>query len=137
MQEFYPQIKFAHVSLVVSSGGLLLLRGLMTQSGFRDLALAAPVRYLSYAVDTALLTAAMMLLSILPLATFANGWLVAKLLLLPAYVFFGWLALRRGGPGGAGIGFLVAAFLIYGIMFAIARTHDPLAGMLRPVEFSA
>lgn len=129
MQEFYPQIKIAHVGMAIASGGLLLLRGLMVQAGRQNWALAAPVRYLSYSIDTALLTAALMLLSILPLAAFSSGWLIAKLALLPAYVFFGWMALRRGGPGGVGIGYLTAAFLIYAMMQAIARTHDPLGGI--------
>ena len=40
--------------------------------------MAAPVRYLSYAIDTVLLTAALMLLTILPGAMFANGWLTAE-----------------------------------------------------------
>jgi uncharacterized membrane protein SirB2 len=129
MLAYYPQIKLVHVAAVIASGSLLLLRGLFVQVGRRGWALAAPVRYLSYAIDTALLTAALMLVSILPLASFSNGWLLTKLLLLPVYVCLGWLALRQAGTPGAGTGFLVGAMIMYALMLAIARTHDPLGGM--------
>jgi len=74
MIEFYPQIKHVHIGLALLSGALFALRGALLLGGVRwpD---AAPVRYLSYTVDTALLTAALMLLTILPGALYANGWL--------------------------------------------------------------
>jgi uncharacterized membrane protein SirB2 len=127
--EYYPQIKLVHVAAVIASGSLLLLRGLSVRVGRRGWALAAPVRYLSYTIDTTLLTAALMLVGILPLASFSNGWLLTKLLLLPVYVCLGWLALRRNGLPGAGTVFLAAAMLVYALMLAIARTHDPLGGL--------
>jgi uncharacterized membrane protein SirB2 len=88
-------------------------------------ALAPLPRYLSYAVDTTLLTAALMLLTILPAAAFGNGWLAAKLLLLPVYIGLGWLALRARAPARR-LAFLAGALLAYGCMFMIARAHDPL-----------
>jgi uncharacterized membrane protein SirB2 len=127
--EYYPQIKLVHVAAVIASGSLLLLRGVFVQLGRRDWALAAPIRYLSYAIDTALLTAALMLVSILPLASFSNGWLLTKLLLLPVYVCLGWLALRRDGLPDAGAAFLAGAMLVFALMLAIARTHDPFGGL--------
>lgn len=129
MLEYYPQIKHVHVTAVIASGSLLLLRGLLVQARYRHWALAAPMRYLSYAIDTTLLTAALMLVGILPWASFGNGWLLTKLLLLPVYVCLGWLALRQDGSPGAGAGFLAGAMLVYGLMLAIARAHDPLGGM--------
>jgi len=127
--EYYPQIKLLHVAAVIASGSLLLLRGLFVQAGRRGWALAVPLRYLSYTIDTTLLTAALMLVSILPLASFSNGWLVTKLLLLPVYVCLGWLALRRKGMPGTGAAFLAGAMLVFALMLAIARTHDPLGGL--------
>lgn len=129
MLEYYPQIKLVHVAAVIASGSLLLLRGLFVQVGRQGWALAVPLRYLSYTIDTTLLTAALMLVSILPLASFSNGWLVTKLLLLPVYVCLGWLALRREGMPGTGAAFLAGAMLVYALMLAIARTHDPLGGL--------
>jgi uncharacterized membrane protein SirB2 len=125
MIEFYGEIRLAHIVAVLTSGALFLVRGFLVQAGRPALALAPGPRYLSYAVDTTLLTAAMMLVTILPSGLFANGWLAAKLALLPFYVGLGWGALRARTPGrrrGCFIGALVA----YGAMFAIARAHDPL-----------
>ena len=81
--------------------------------------------------DTALLTAALMLLTILPRAVFGNGWLEVKLALIVTYIALGTIALkqartrrRRGAIGYA------AALLAFGAIYATARAHDPL-GMIR------
>jgi uncharacterized membrane protein SirB2 len=129
MIEFYPEIRFAHVTAVLASGAVFLLRGLLVQAGYRSWALAAVPRYLSYAIDTALLTAALMLLTILPSAVYANGWLVAKLALLPVYIGLGWLALRSAARMRS-LACLAGAVLAYGSMFAIASWHDPRGPLL-------
>ena len=126
MIEFYAQIKWMHVAMVLCSGGLFLLRGLLVQAGRSNWAMAAPLRYLSYSVDTALLTAALMLLTILPHAVFANGWLWVKLSLLPVYVVLGSLSLRCGGNPSSRRVWYVAALLVYGFMISVARAHQPL-----------
>jgi uncharacterized membrane protein SirB2 len=126
MIEFYPEIRLAHVSAVLASGAVFLLRGLLVRAGLGDWALAPLPRYVSYAIDTTLLATALMLLTILPSAAYANGWLAAKLVLLPVYVALGWLALRRPAPGGRQLAYFAGALLAYGCMFAIARAHDPL-----------
>jgi len=131
MIEFYPQIKLVHVAAVVASGSLFLLRGLVLQAGARGRwAMSAPLRYLSYSVDTVLLTAALMLLTILPAAIYANGWLAVKLVLLVVYIGLGTFALKRGRTRRTRLACFVAALAVYGAMLAIARTHDPL-GPLR------
>lgn len=129
LQSYAAEIKLAHVATVLLSGGLLLLRGILVQAGRSAWALSAPLRYASYLVDSLLLAAALLLLKILPTATYANGWLAVKLLLLPAYVCFGWLALRGGRTWRARLGYLVAAALLYLAMLSVARSHDPLGGM--------
>jgi uncharacterized membrane protein SirB2 len=48
--------------------------------------MAAPLRYLSYSIDTVLLTAALMLATILHQYPFVHGWLTTKVLLLFCYV---------------------------------------------------
>ena len=131
MIEFYPQIKLVHVVAVVASGSLFLLRGLVLQAGARGRwAMSAPLRYLSYSVDTVLLTAALMLVTILPAAIYTNGWLAAKLSLLVVYIGLGTFALKRGRTRRTRLACFVAALAVYGAMLAIARTHDPL-GPLR------
>ena len=132
MIEFYPQIKQLHVGAVFASGSLFLLRGLAVQAGV-PWGMAAPVRYLSYTIDTVLLTAALMLLTILPAAVFANGWLWAKVALLVVYVGLGTFALKRGRTARARLASYVAALAVFAGMYMIARTHDPL-GPLRMIQ---
>ena len=101
--EFYPQIKAVHISCVLASGSLFAIRGAAVLSGARW-PLALPVRWLSYAIDTTLLTAALMLLTILPWAVFGNGWLAMKLMLVVVYVVLATFALRAlKTPDGADI----------------------------------
>ena len=125
MIEFYPQIKSVHVATVIASGLLFALRGLLVLAGRPSWALATPVRWLSYAIDTTLLTAALMLLTILPGALFANGWLTAKVALLVVYVVLGVFALRRGRTATVRAACYVAAVATYAFMYSIARTHHP------------
>lgn len=126
MIEFYAQIKAVHIATVLASGGLFLLRGLLLQAGQSRLAMAAPVRYLSYSIDTVLLTAALMLLTILPRATFANGWFTVKLLLVVVYVVLGSLALKRGRTPRVRLACYLAALLVFGFVLTVARSHQPL-----------
>jgi uncharacterized membrane protein SirB2 len=126
MLEFYPQIKWVHIACVLASGALFALRGLLLQAGHAGAAQWEPVRWLSYAIDTTLLTAALMLLSILPHALYANGWLATKLALLVAYVVLGTLALKRARTPRSRRIFYVAALATYVYMLGVARMHHPL-----------
>lgn len=125
MIEFYPQIKWVHVAMVVASITLFAVRGLLVQLGRPGLAMAAATRYLSYAVDTTLLTAALMLLTILPGAMFANGWLAAKLVLLVVYVGLGTFALKRGRSPRTRLACYMAALVTFAFIYSIARAHHP------------
>lgn len=130
MIEFYAQIKWVHIIAVLCSGSLFLLRGLLVQAGKPGIAMAAPVRYLTYGIDTTLLTAALMLLTILPGALFSNGWLTLKLVLLVVYVIVATYALRRGRTQRIRTICLLAALAIYVAMLGIARMHHPLGWWL-------
>ncbi len=131
MIEFYPQIRLVHITCVVLSGALFFLRGAGVLAGMRW-PMALPVRIASYSIDTVLLTAALMLVTMLPAALFANGWLTIKLVLLVVYIVMGSFALKRGKTRGAKAGYFVAATATYLFMFSVARAHDPL-GMLRAI----
>ncbi|MBU6247512.1 MAG: SirB2 family protein [Xanthomonadaceae bacterium] len=126
MFEFYPQIKAVHIACVILSGLLFALRGTLVQAGRSTVAHWAPLRYLSYAVDTVLLTAALMLLTLLPGAYFANGWLTVKLVGVVLYVICGSLALKRARSAGMRRGFFTAALLLYVGIVGIAWEHHPL-----------
>ncbi len=127
MMEFYPQIKFVHVAAILCSGALFLLRGTSALAGMRW-PMGAPVRYMSYTVDTVLLTAAMMLLTILPGELFANGWLLVKVVLVATYVVLGVLAMRSPRPRMR-IAMFVLALLVYAHIYGIARAHHPLGAL--------
>ena len=89
--------------------------------------MAAPLRYLSYGIDTVLLTAALMLLTILPGAMFANGWLAVKLALLVVYVVLGIFALKRARTPRARTGCSTwRRCWRYFAIYSIARAHHPL-----------
>jgi uncharacterized membrane protein SirB2 len=125
MIEFYRQIFWVHVAAVIASGSLFAVRGVLVQAGSRW-GMAAPIRYLSYSVDTVLLTAALMLVTILPRAMFANGWLATKLALLVAYVVLGSFALKRGRTPRVRRASYLAALAVFATMLGIARAHHPL-----------
>ncbi len=128
---FYPQIKWVHIAAVSTSGTLFALRGALVQAGRPRWATAAPVRYFSYSVDTVLLTAALMLLTILPGAMFANGWLATKLVLVVVYVVLGTFALKRGRTPRVRGACYLAALLVFASIIGIAITHHPLGWLLR------
>ena len=131
MIEFYPQIRFVHIMCVVLSGALFFLRGTGVLARARW-PMALPVRLVSYRIATVLLTAALMLVVVLPGGVFANGWLTVKLLLLVVYIGLGSYALKRARTRSEKAGFFVAATVTYLFMFSIARAHDPL-GVIRMV----
>jgi uncharacterized membrane protein SirB2 len=129
MMTFYPSIKHLHMAVALTSGGLFALRGaglLLDQRWPRH----ALLRYLSYSVDTVLLTAALFLLTLLPAALFANGWLLVKVGFVVAYIALGMLAFqtRRGLRARATLWLL--ALLCFVQIYGIARTHDPLGWLL-------
>ena len=126
MIEFYPQIKQFHIFVALLSGSLFAVRGAFALAGARW-PQALPVKWLSYTVDTALLTAAMMLLTILPWAMFANGWLLAKIALLFVYVVLGVLAMRPKRTQRTRAIFFAAALATFAAIYGIARAHHPLA----------
>lgn len=125
MIEFYPEIRWVHVAAVICSGLLFFGRGLALHAGAKW-PMIAPLRYLSYAIDTVLLTAALMLATILQQYPFIHSWLTVKVLLLVVYVALGSFALKRGRTRRIRIGCWLAALLVYVYMISVARAHHPL-----------
>lgn len=124
MIEFYPEIRWVHIAAVLTSGALFALRGVAMLAGARW-HMAAPLRYLSYTIDTVLLTAALMLVTILHQYPFVNGWLTTKVWLLVAYVVLGSYALKRGSTRVVRALAYIAALLVYAFIISVARAHDP------------
>jgi uncharacterized membrane protein SirB2 len=124
MIEFYAQIKWVHVAAVLTSGGLFFVRGLGVQLRMRW-PMAATVRYLSYSIDTVLLTSALMLATILRQYPFVHAWLTVKVLLLVVYVVLGSYGLKRGHTPRMRLQCWLAALLVFAFMIGVARTHHP------------
>ena len=126
---FYPRIREVHILAAVLSGSLFALRGACALAGMRW-PRAAPVRYLSYFIDSTLLTAALMLVTILPAPMFANHWLTVKLCFVVLYIALG-IAAMRARRRGMQAGFYVAALLAFALVVGIARAHHPLGWFVR------
>ena len=131
LADHYLLIKASHVGLAMLSGGLFAGRGVGVLLG-AAMPMSASVRRLSQVIDIALLAAALLLLATLQLNPFATPWLLAKLMLLVAYIVLGTMALRRARTLTGKVLAFAAALTCFVMMFTIARTHDPL-GFLRLV----
>ncbi len=126
--EFYPQIKWLHIATVMASGALFALRFVRAAERV-SLADGAPLRYLSYTIDTALLTAALMLVTMLQQYPFVHAWLTVKVLLLVVYVVLGSLALRYAPTRRTQIACGVSALIVYLAIISVARAHHPLGAL--------
>lgn len=125
MFEYYVEIRLVHISAALASGGLFLLRGLALYSGF-SWARTAPLRYLSYTIDTVLLTAALMLMTIVGQYPFADAWLTVKVLAVVVYIALGIVAFRTGRSRPLGWVAWIAALAVFGFIYTVARAHHPL-----------
>jgi len=126
MIEYYLQIRMVHISAVIASGLLFLLRAI----GINGFAAFWPmhgwVRYLSYTVDTVLLTAALMLTTIIHQYPFLDAWLTVKVVMLMIYIALGSFGLKYGKTRRIRIVCSIAALTVYGYIITVARAHDPL-----------
>lgn len=129
MIEFYPQIRHFHIFVALLSGAIFAMRGAFVIAGARW-PLSWPVKWLSYSVDTTLLTAALMLVTILPGAMFANGWLAVKIVLIFVYIMLGVFALRAAKTRSSRISLYLAALVAYTCIYATARSHNPLGALV-------
>jgi uncharacterized membrane protein SirB2 len=125
MDSYYFEIRQIHIAAVLASGSLFLLRALACNLFRSGWPMAAPVRYLSYAIDTILLLAAITLTTIIGQYPFVNGWLTVKALLLVAYIALGLRAFRAPRRAHR-IGYTVAASTLFLFIISVARAHDPL-----------
>lgn len=126
MDAYYLEIRNVHIASVLASGGLFLLRGLGINLFGASWPMWAPVRYLSYTIDTILLTAALMLMTIVRQYPFVHAWLTVKVVLLVVYIVLGSFALKRGQTRNVRLGYFGAALLVFGFIYTVARAHHPL-----------
>lgn len=130
LASFYPWLKPAHVGLVAMSGTLFAVRGLAVLARQRW-PMRRGWRLLSVGIDTLLLTAGVLLWTLLQLNPAHDAWLGTKLALLLVYIVLGSLALKRGRtPRTRALAF-AAACAVFLFMATVAVGHHPL-GLLRP-----
>ena len=125
MEHFYLEIRAVHIGAIILSGAVLLLRGLVHNMLNASWVMAWPIRTLSYTIDTVLLTAALMLMTIVRQVPFVDSWLTMKVMLVLLYITLGYLALR-GATERVRWASLGGAALVYGFIISIARAHHPL-----------
>lgn len=121
----YAALKLIHVSCVVTSYALFVVRGvwMMRQSPMLG---RRWVRVIPHLVDTLLLASAVVMAVMTRQYPFGAGWLTAKLLALVCYIGLGMIALKRGGTRGARITAWISAQAVFCYIVAVAVTRNPL-----------
>lgn len=132
MEDFYPQVRTVHIWSVTASGLLFAVRG-----GAFNLLCASwpkllPVRLLSWTIDTTLLTAALILMTIVRQYPLVDSWLTVKVTLLVVYIGLGVVALSPRQRRSVRIACWIAALAVFGFIVTVARAHNPL-GLLLPL----
>ncbi len=115
--------------MIASSGVLFALRGMLMLAGSR-VGMSAPVRYLSYSIDSGLLISALMLAALLQQYPFVHHWLTVKVLLLLVYIVLGSFALKRGKTLRVRAICLFLAVFTYGLIISVALTRRPFGELL-------
>ena len=131
LSPWYAEIKQAHIGLVLASGLLFAVRGAAVLAG-QCWAMRPPWRWLSYGIDTLLLSAGVTLWFVLSLNPLNSPWLGTKLLLLVLYIGLGSLALKRAPTLAIRRLSYGAALGTYLFMASVAVAHHPL-GVLHAV----
>lgn len=120
----YPLLKHVHVTAVVLSLGLFLLRGVWMLADSARLR-QRWVRIVPHVVDTVLLASAIGMLLVLQLNPFTRGWLSAKIGALLVYIVLGSVALKRGRSKSIRITAWLAALATFGYIVAVAWHKQP------------
>jgi uncharacterized membrane protein SirB2 len=126
----YPWLLPMHITLVMLSVSLFAARGVGVLAG-QAWPMQPWTRGLAPIIDALLLLAGGTLWWLLQLHLAQNHWLLAKLVLLIAYIALGTLALKRAPSRAAKALCLLAALTVVGFMVGIAVAHHPL-GLLAP-----
>ncbi|HLQ85714.1 MAG TPA: SirB2 family protein [Salinisphaeraceae bacterium] len=121
---WYPLLKTVHVSAVVISLSLFILRGggMLADGRWRQWLV---VRILPHVVDTILLASAIALAVLLRQYPFVHPWLTAKVLALVLYIVLGTIALKRGRTKTIRFFALLAAVLVFAYIVSVAVQHNP------------
>lgn len=115
-------LKYLHMGMAVLSILGFVLRGLWAWRSPRLLA-RKPVRIVPHVIDTLLLLSAIGLLVAYGWNPLDQGWLVAKIVLLVAYIALGLVALKPWYGAAVRVPAFVAAVAVFAWIVIIARAH--------------
>jgi uncharacterized membrane protein SirB2 len=125
MSEYYFALRSVHIGCAVLTIALFSLRGalMIVDSPLRA---SRVLRWTPIAVDTTLLTSALMLTTVIHQYPFTTPWLTTKFVLLVMYIVLGSIALKRGRTKRLRITAFAAALATVALLVSVARTHQPL-----------
>ena len=122
--DFYPYLKLLHVTTVIITGSLFMLRFILMLRG-RLLQQGAWVRKLPLYNDTLLLLSGLSMAWIQGLLPQPAPWLGTKLGILLAHILLGSVALWRGHRAWVRSATGVAAIGCYFYIISVALSRDP------------
>lgn len=125
MLEFYPQIRTVHIAAIMLSGSWMAVRLISLAFG-QHWPRSMFAQLLGWTIDGTVLTAATMLLTILPSESFTNHWLTVKLACVALYFGAGWTALSRARSRRKNLLIGTASLASFTCAYAIAKAHDPI-----------
>ncbi len=125
MTELYLPLRAVHITCAILTISLFAFRGLLMLAE-SPLQRNPVLRWTPVAVDTVLLTSALMLTTIIHQYPFATAWLTTKIVLLVTYIALGSIALRHGRTRKARIAAFIGALAAVGFLVTVARAHQPL-----------
>jgi uncharacterized membrane protein SirB2 len=126
----YGLVKMLHVSCVVISISLFVLRGSLElmQQPWRQWRV---LRVAPHVIDTLLLSSALWMAWQIGQYPFVNGWLTAKVLALLAYIMLGMRALGKNTSAAQKPVYFAAALLGVGYVVGVALTRSPSWGIMQ------
>ena len=125
----YLVVKHLHITFAVISGSFFFLRGIwmLLDSGMLQ---RRWVKVVPHAVDTLLLTTALIMVFWSGQYPFVQAWLTAKVIALIVYIGLGTVALKRGRTKAARVSALLAALAVFAYIVAVALTRQVLVGFM-------
>ncbi|MEI7843895.1 MAG: SirB2 family protein [Gallionellaceae bacterium] len=118
-------IKYLHISCVLLSYSLFLLRGIWVLNT-SPIMQQRWVRIAPHIIDTTLLGSAITLAVRLNISPLEAPWLLAKIIALLIYIVLGTIAIKRGKTKRIRLSAWLAAQVVFLYIVLTAMSHDPL-----------
>ncbi len=128
----YLVVKHLHITFAVLSGSFFVLRGIWMLLDSSMLQ-RRWVKVVPHAVDTLLLTTALIMVFWSGQHPFVQAWLTAKVIALFVYIGLGTIALKRGRTKAVRTAALLAALAVFGYIVAVAVTRHAMMSVIAMV----